>query len=90
MRNLRPWTHPKTSVVRLYINDHFFAQDLKIWLEKGPAGEAVVQYSKTAAFHRPGFTRDCQYHGLGHPMDAAQWVVSGVDLSDFNALMEQS
>ena len=83
---LKTWTHPKTNQSRIYVNNHQFEADLKIYLIKGEDGEAVVKSNTTKSFYYPAFKNALRQLGCSRMFEAVEAAVEGLDLTSFDDL----
>ncbi len=84
---LKAWTHPTTNQKRIYVNNHPFEADLKIYLIKGEDGEAVVKSSTTKSFYYPAFKNALRQLGCSRMFEAVEAAVEGLDLTSFDDLL---
>lgn len=84
---LKTWTHPKTNQSRIYVNNHPFEADLKIYLIKGEDGEAVVKSNTTKSFYYPAFKNALRQLGCSRMFEAVEVAVEGLDLTSFDDLL---
>ena len=87
---LKAWTHPTTNQKRIYVNNHQFEADLKIYLIKGEDGEAVVKSNTTKSFYYPAFRNALRQLGCSRMFEAVEAAVEGLNLKSFDKLFHGS